>query len=204
MTTKSFLATLTLLAVVAAAQGKDLLRDDFTKENPEIWEQLPAGADFSKGHLQLPTSSGGASLVSIDQFENAQATIVFSISKTGTEDSVFYYLGFQSVQPWMRDAFYAMIQDTALVICVRRAGEEETVQFTVPDVSMVAGRDYELTLRWAASQLEVLLDGRRIYSVEDPEIMPVGPLHLFLAVNTLEKDGEPEVLSLKSAVVESL
>jgi|GEM_PF-4410312 len=200
---KKSLHLLTVLLLPLAASAAELLSDNFSGERPDLWEQLPAGAGFSEGHLRLPAVSGQVSLASIEPFENAQATLDFSVSKTGTGDTIFYYLGFQTVQPWMADAFYVMIQDTALVVCVVRAGEQ-TATLTVPDVAIEAGRDYQLVLRREAARLEVSFDGRTVYTLEDAEKIPAGPLQLFFAANTFEKDAEPEVLSLKSAVVESL
>ena len=194
---------LALAALPFSAQGEDLLRDDFKEERPDFWEPMPATADFSEGYLKLATTSGQSTVVSLQEFEDSQLTIKFSVSEIGANNSIFFYFGYQTVQPWMGESFVSMIQDSALVIGASRNGAQ-TDTFTVPNLSIQAEREYELVMRREKGSVEVILDGGSVHRMDDAKKVPTGPLFVFFAVNSFKENKEPVVLSVKSVVVEPL
>lgn len=201
---KSLLSKLIVLmgcATLGSSYAKDLLIDDFKSENFENWETIPKEADYSGGFLKLATTTGQVLLNSAQELDSGEMNVKFSIETVSDDD--FYYIGFQTVQPWMRDAIYLMVQGSSFVVVVAKGGELKFNQ-NLPDVSVVPGQEYEMTIQWAKDSVTFLLDGTTIFFTDEVAKIPVDPLFAFLAVNKTKSEGDPAALKATSLEITDL
>lgn len=182
---------------VTGASAEDLLVEEFKTGDFANWEDIPPGADYAAGFLKLTSPAGQASMNTVKEFQNCEMTLRFSLETVSKVDDIFYYLGFQTIQPWMRDAIYVMVQGSSLVVMVSKNGEVEFQQ-SVPDVSVVPGKEYKLTIQWTPNAISVLLDDASIFYTEEIAKIPAGPLYAFMAANKVGSEGEAAVLNALS------
>ena len=202
---RKFLKAVVLVACLSTSSvwAEDLLVEEFKTGDFANWEDIPPGADYAAGFLKLTSATGQASMNTVKEFQNCEMTLRFSLETVSKVDDTFYYLGFQTIQPWMRDAIYVMVQGSSLVIMVSKNGEVEFQQ-SVPDLSVVPGKEYKLTIQWTPNAITVLLDEASIFYTEDVAKIPAGPLYAFMAANKVGNEGEAAILNALSLNITGL
>lgn len=183
--------------------AKDDFVEEFKAADFDKWEAIPTQADFSEGFLKLASDDGLIFVNSVNEFQNCEFTLKFSVGTVSAADDIFYYFGFQTVQPWMRDAIYVMLQGSSFVVMISKGGEVH-FQESVPDISIVPHKQYELTIRWAPDSVTILVDGISIFFTDDPEKIPNASLYAYLAANRLGSESEAAVLNAYSLNITGL
>ncbi|MBI2299665.1 MAG: hypothetical protein HYU66_12115, partial [Armatimonadetes bacterium] len=185
-------------APARAAEPELLLDDGFETYDTRYWCTQPEGVSLADGILRDAPAQGQRWIASNERFLCADLDLTVKFGTLSRDSSIFYYLGFQSISPWVRDVCWVMVQDSVMIVGLKKAGRDGANQ---PVANVEAGRWYRLSLRWKPSQVEVYLDDLQVFTSAGlrhelssasraAEVIPATPLPVFLSANTTRDQPE--------------
>jgi hypothetical protein len=203
------LAAIVTLAVVSAARSDDAgpqaLADSFDAAGSVVWQPFPTSVAVEGGVATIAPPTGQQWLTSAARFQYGELEMTVRFNRLSDDSSLFYYLGFQNLVPWARQVCWLQVQDAQMNIVASKDGANT---INTPVLSGLKTEQwYRLKLQWTAAAVVVAVDGRVVFSSAEQrhglssapragEIIPVAPMHVFLAANTLSNKQGVASLSL--------
>lgn len=211
---KKILSILLAACLCSHARAEDnglSFRDDFDAYRQDIWnETLGKGGvlvssgswmrDISveNGVLEIRPPYSQQFLSSNLEYVSATFEVKVAFEKLSGAVPIFYYLGFQSTT----DACYFMVQDSALVAVITKAGKNRVAQTCG---SVEAGKTYTLKIERRANSIEMFVDGNSVYKTSDANNLTDAPMPVYLAANTqrpADKDGKNDYATAAHAKID--
>jgi len=173
-----------LSTVAVFAEDKVLFQDDFDSYNVKNWGSKPAHSITLKdGMLIDKPKRGQVFLASIKKFRNVTLEARLKFNNIGP--NIFYYLGFQSVKPWVYDMCWITIQDSSVSANTRKAGQESLPQQAG---YVESNKWYVLKIVREKTKVEFFLNDKLIAETENPDFIPDAKMPIFLSANTLKDE----------------
>lgn len=203
------LAAFFVFAAAAGARPDDVRKesfaDSFDAAGATMWQPFPSAAKVEGGVATIAPPEGQQWLASASRFQYGELEMTVRFHQLSSDSTIFYYLGFQNLTPWARQVCWLQVQDAQMNVVVAKDGAGT---INVPVASgLKTGQWYRLKLHWGAEAVIVSLDGRVVFSSAEQrhglssagraaEIVPVVPMYVFLAANTLDNKKGLASLSL--------
>lgn len=182
-----FVSLCIILATFLQVRADDIVwSDDFDSYNDNEWGAQSPEVTVEKGKLRNHPKAGQVYFSSAKKFKFGTLEARVRFNRLSTDSSIFYYLGLQSVTPWLENVCWLMVQDSAVIATVNKAGGKGQPSLVA---NVEAGRWYKIKIAWSGSKVELFLDGNKIFATEDPAITPDSPMPVFIAANSLAKAG---------------
>ena len=178
--------------LVAAASAQDprqeMLHTDFSSLDTSEWVCKGQDAQVRDGKLIIWPQRGQQYLTTRKSFLHATLEMSVRFHVLSRDSTVFYYLGFQSLAPWVRDVCWVQIQDAAVTAVLKKNGQ---TGFRKHVGYVTQGRDRVFKLEWEPAGMRCSLDGRELLSPDQLRVglssastagavVPNRPLPLFL------------------------
>ena len=182
--------------------------DTFDAPGGVVWQPFPSAATVEDGVLTIEPPQSQQWLASAAKLRYGELDVKVRFNRFSTDSTIFYYVGFQGITPWAWNVCWFQVQDAQMNVVVGRDG---TSTFNVPVVSgLEAGRWYGLKLERTAAAITASVDDRVVFSSAEQrhdlsstgraaETIPIAPMHVFLAANTLDNKQGSASLSLDEA-----
>ena len=199
------------LAQLQAADSGLSFRDEFDAYRQDVWnETLGKGGvlvssgswmrdiTVENGVLEIRPPYGQQFLSSNLEYVSATFEAKVTFEKLSGAVPIFYYLGFQSTT----DACYFMVQDSALVAVITKAGKNRAAE---PCGNVEAGKAYSLKIERRLNSVEMFVDGRSVYKSTDTSNLTDAPMPVYLAANTVrqaDKDGKNDISTAACAKID--
>jgi hypothetical protein len=190
-----------LQAKVAKGSKGLLINENFKSGIGKAWSGLATDIklDEDKGILTIAPKASLRMFSTRQYYKFVNAEYKVTFNEISNDSSVFYYLGFQNIKAWRHDVIWIMVQDGNMIAGVRN-GDIGNTSKTIGSVKK--GKEYTFRIEWTPAKVEYFIDGKSVFKVTDPNIIPVTAMPFQLSANTMcnqmgQAIGKKAVLTVK-------
>lgn len=173
-----------LVLVQLPVSAAVLLDDNFDQYNATNWGPQVADITVSNGKAVIMPKVSQVFLTSTKKYKAVTLEVKLKFNKLSTDSSIFYYLGFQSINPWVYNTCWMTVQDGGLSAGVKN-GNEKGMSEQVANVT--ENKWYNLKIVWKSDVVEMFLDDASVFKTTDKAVIPISKMYVFLSANTLGK-----------------